>query len=163
MWSGICTRILCPAPSPARNVLTSRAAVSTLSALFGVKGSQERRKHLPATPAHRFCCRDTFAVLESYNAIPNSTSSLPPARAAMNEHAVQHWSMRLLLVNDIYCDVPIKGRGGYAPLGTMLNERRAEWSEKGPCITVVGGDVLGGSALADMLQGEWCVTCEIVR
>ena len=60
----------------------------------------------------------------------------------------------ILTVNDVYCDYPIHGKGGWANLATMLAEYR-ERNEN--TLFAVIGDVLGGSALQEMFNGDWVV------
>jgi len=64
-------------------------------------------------------------------------------------------TIRLLCVNDVYCDYPINRRGGYAELATLLKQYRRP--DDPNTLFLVNGDVLGGSALAEMFHGDWVI------
>ncbi|XP_063934591.1 5'-nucleotidase-like [Zophobas morio] len=70
------------------------------------------------------------------------------------EEVITFNPLRILTVNDIYCEDPSPIRGGYATLATMLRMSREEVSKS---VTVVAGDVLGGSSLTTFFEGSWVV------
>ena len=59
---------------------------------------------------------------------------------------------RVLTINDVYEFESRKGLGGFAQMSTLLKKHRAE--SDGPCFSVLNGDFLGGSALAERFKGE---------
>lgn len=65
--------------------------------------------------------------------------------------AAEPVTVTFLHVNDVYEIAPVRGRGGFAPLMTLLEEerRRAAYS-----ITTFGGDLLSPSVLSGLVQGE---------
>ena len=60
--------------------------------------------------------------------------------------------LRILCVGDVYTEKPIKERGGYAQLAQLVNARRAD--ARGTTLTVVTGDMLGGSSLSEYTKGK---------
>ncbi|MDQ2102634.1 bifunctional metallophosphatase/5'-nucleotidase [Azospirillum isscasi] len=65
--------------------------------------------------------------------------------------AAQNGTLTFLHFNDIYEISPVKGRGGFAPLTTVL---KAERERSAGAVTTVGGDFLSPSLLSGTTRGE---------
>lgn len=63
----------------------------------------------------------------------------------------QNGTLTFLHFNDIYEISPVKGRGGFAPLMTVL---KAERERSAGAVTTVGGDFLSPSLLSGTTRGE---------
>ena len=59
-------------------------------------------------------------------------------------------NLTLLHINDVYEIAPVRGRGGFAPLMTLLREERGGAAHS---LTTVGGDFLSPSLLSGLDQG----------
>ena len=64
--------------------------------------------------------------------------------------AAQNGTLTFLHFNDIYEISPVKGRGGFAPLMTVL---KAERERSAGAVTTVGGDFLSPSLLSGTTRG----------
>ena len=69
--------------------------------------------------------------------------------------AAQNGTLTFLHFNDIYEISPVKGRGGFAPLMTVL---KAERERRAGAVTTVGGDFLSPSLLSGTTRGEQMTT-----
>ncbi len=69
--------------------------------------------------------------------------------------AAQNGTLTFLHFNDIYEISPVKGRGGFAPLMTVL---KAERERSAGAVTTVGGDFLSPSLLSGTTRGEQMTT-----
>ena len=66
-------------------------------------------------------------------------------------HALaQTLDLTLLHMNDVYEIAPKQGKGGFAPLMTLLQQERARAAHH---LTTFGGDLLSPSVLSDLTQG----------
>jgi 5'-nucleotidase/UDP-sugar diphosphatase len=66
--------------------------------------------------------------------------------------------LRVLAIGDVYSEMPVRGRGGYAELAHVIGRLRREWSGRDEHVLLVGlGDMLGGSNLCEITQGEHVV------
>lgn len=60
--------------------------------------------------------------------------------------------VRILTVNDVYAEEPVRGRGGWAGLASLVRRYRA--SAPGHSLLCVCGDFLGGSAALVKSKGQ---------
>ena len=61
-------------------------------------------------------------------------------------------NLRILMVNDVYSPLQTRGQGGWAELSTMIKEFRCDNT-----LFVLPGDFLGGSTLAQLHEGKYCI------
>src|SRR2546426_2454893 len=62
----------------------------------------------------------------------------------------QATTVTFLHVNDVYEISPVQGRGGFAPLMTLLRRERAAAPD---AITTLGGDLIGSSMMSAITKG----------
>jgi len=76
------------------------------------------------------------------------TLTLVPAALAQKE------TLTFLHLNDVYEISPKQGRGGFAPLMTLLKQERAKAPQ---ALTTLGGDLLGSSMMSGITKGTQMV------